>query len=246
MGHITFPAISAFSDNCLSATKPEDITEPLSELLAGQGIRSWFVGSLGYINESRGFGFDQIPEGWRKRYVEQRYYTDDPVFHHARRGGKKCSWAEARRAASKRGTFKRARQVSNEAAEFELTNGLIMPVHGFGDLPGAVTYGGDDLDLSDDAQASLYLVGAFAYEWLRRIEQKTKPVPPVFTVKELQVLRWTAEGKSATDIAVILNLSRFTVQEYHKRIRSKYGVSKVIQAVVIAAVDGQLNHAATL
>ena len=246
MAQITYSDLLAFSEKCQNAQAAEDIVRPFDQLLAKHGIISWFVGSLGFISDWKGFGYDKIPEDWRRHYVEQSYYNDDAVYHHARRGGEKGTRAEIRRGAANQSVYKRGNLVAQEAAAFGLSNGLMMPIHGYGDLPAAVSYGGHDLDLSDDAQASLYVVGAFAYESLRRLSQETMPVPPHLTDNELRVLRWTAQGKSATDIAVILRLSPHTVREYHSRLRQKYDVSTNIQVVVYAGVDGQLKRAASL
>lgn len=242
MSRIDFATLQAFSERCLAAASPVEITEPLDAMMQSQNVRQWFVGSLGYINQWRGFGFDSIPPEWRRRYIEAGHAAYDPVYAHAAAGGPKTTWARCRRLALESGD-KRAIVVLDEAAEFGLTDGLIMPIHGFGDLPAAVSFGGDDLDMSDDAQASLYLIGALAYEGLRRLVVPFRPVPPVLTEKELRVLRWTAEGKSAEAIAVIVRLSPHTVREHHERIRRKYGVTTMIQAVVHAALDGNLRRA---
>jgi hypothetical protein len=66
---------------------------------------------------------------------------------------RRSGWAEIRRAAANQSIYKRGNLVAQEAAAFGLSNGLIMPIHGYGDLPAAVSYGGHDLDLSDDALA---------------------------------------------------------------------------------------------
>jgi DNA-binding CsgD family transcriptional regulator len=118
-----------------------------------------------------------------------------------------------------------------------------MPIHGFGDLPAVVSLGGDDIDLGEDAQASLYLIGALAYEGLRRFIEPFRPIAPTLTEQELRVLRWTAEGKSAESIAVLVDLSPYTVREYHARLRAKYAVATMIQAVVLASLDGNLQIA---
>jgi DNA-binding CsgD family transcriptional regulator len=241
MAKLTFPQMLHFTDKCRGALSPQDITRPLGDLLDTQGIKSWFVGSLGAINEWKGFSYDHVPELWRQRYIDQRYYEDDDIFHHVAVGGAKTKWSTVR-CLSDKDRFKRGAIVANEAAECGLSDGLIMPIQEFGDLPGAVSYGGHDLDLSEDAQASLFLVGTFAYESLRRLSVRTTPVPPCLTEREMQVLRWTAQGKSAAAIAVLLCISVHTVREHQTNIREKYGVSTNIQAVVYAAIDGRLKH----
>lgn len=245
MGRIAFPAIEAFSETCLEASKPDDISRALSLLLQPHGILSWFVGSTAFVSTkgAAGFGFHSMPEGWLNRYLDAQYFDHDPVFQHALRSRRKVSWGVCREEAVRTGASASSLRVLEEAAEFNLVDGLIMPIRGLGDLPGAVTYGGCGLDLSPEAQMSLFLVGAYAYEGYRRLIDGFKPIPPFLTDKELDVLRWSAEGKSATVISSIMSLSPHTVREYQQNIRSKYQVASIIQAVVFAVVDGNLKLA---
>jgi LuxR family transcriptional regulator, quorum-sensing system regulator BjaR1 len=243
MGQITFPTILGFSETCLNARTPTDITDAFTGLLAHEGISSWFVGSFAHVSSGRGFGFYGIPPVWHGHYIDEKYFDDDPVFKHALAGKPRITWSDCRRAAAAEGIGERSLRVFDEAAECGLKDGFIMPVHGISDLPGCVTYGGDDLDLGEDMQTSLFLVGAYAFEGLRRLVENTRPVPPIFTTQELRVLRWSARGKSATDIAKIMDLSPHTVRAHHNKIKVKYGVFTMIQACVCAAVDGTLRIA---
>jgi len=233
----------AFTETCLSASKPEEITGPLTTLLHDEGIASWFVGSLAHVSENgRGFGFYGVPKGWQERYIERGYHAHDPVFQHAMAGKPRITWSNCLKQADG-GDSRKQLTILAESAEFGLEDGFIMPVHGFGDLPGAVTYGGRDLDLSEEMQMSLFLVGAYAYEGLRRLVEHFRPIRPILTPQELRILRWSAEGKSATDIAGIMKLSEHTVRCHHKNIRGKYAVPTMVQACVLAALDGTLRVA---
>lgn len=244
MGQISFPTILAFSETCLNARTSEDVTTSFTALLDRQGISSWFVGSFAHVSQKgRGFGFYGIPPVWHERYIEAGHYAHDPVFQHALAAKPRITWGECRRDAEVEGAGKRSLQIFDEAAECGLKDGFIMPVHGIADLPGCVTYGGDDIDLSTEMQTSLYLVGAYAFEGLRRLVENFRPIPPIFTRQELRVLRWSAEGKSATDIAKIMGISPHTVRAHHNHIKSKYGVFTMIQACVFAAMDGTLRLA---
>jgi DNA-binding CsgD family transcriptional regulator len=246
VGQIPFPTILAFSETCLSAKTSSDITDAFTALLGREGITSWFVGSFAHVSQNgRGFGLYGVPEPWHSRYLEAKHYNHDPVFLHALAGKPRTTWRECRRKASAEGASKRALSVFDEAADCGLGDGFIMPVHGVAELPACVTYGGyADIDLSEEMQTSLYLVGAYAFEGLRRIVENFRPVPPILTPQELRVLRWTAEGKSATDIAEILDISPHTVRDHHNKIKAKYKVFTMIQACVIAAMDGTLRLAA--
>jgi LuxR family quorum sensing-dependent transcriptional regulator len=245
MGQIAFAKILAFSETCLNAKTPVEITDGFSALLRDDGITSWFVGSFAHVSQDGlGFGFYGVPKVWHERYIEARHYAHDPVFRHALTGGPRATWGDCRRTAIAEGASQRSLSIFDEADECGLNDGFIMPIHGIADLPGCVTYGGDDIDLGEDMQASLYLVGAYAFEGLRRLVENFHPVRPLLTRQELRVLRWSAEGKSATDIAKIVGISPHTVRDHHNKIKSKYGVFTIVQACVNAAMDGTLRIAA--
>jgi len=87
------------------------------------------------------------------------------------------------------------------------------------------------------------MVAAWAFEGFRRVAESFKPIAPYLTPRELEVLRWTAEGKSAWQIGEIMKLAECTVRDHQKSIRQKYGVSTLIRAVVLAAFDRTLTLA---
>lgn len=244
MSAMSFSAVQAFSEKCLRADTADEITAALTKLLGSVGLTSWYVGSLVHESElKRGFGYFGMPPGWRERYAEAHHCDCDPVFLHALAGRSPALWSECRVRAS--GGSPNAMRVFGEAEDFGLNDGFVMPALGFGGVPGAATFGGRHPDLSPGAQLSLRLVGAFAYEGLRRQVEKFKPVPQALSQRELEVLRWTAEGKTAWEIGAILTIAERTVRTHQDHIKAKYGVTTVIQAVVRAALDGTLAFAAT-
>jgi LuxR family transcriptional regulator, quorum-sensing system regulator CinR len=64
---------------------------------------------------------------------------------------------------------------------------------------------------------------------------------PRLSDRELTCLRWTAFGKSATEIAVILNISPYTAREYLKSCRFKLDSVTSAQAVSKAVKLGLLS-----
>lgn len=242
MSRISLQALQLFGEHCYNASKPIEITARLELMLRDRGISMCYIGSLGFVNQYRGFGYGHMPPQWQERYLEADHSRYDPVYQYAARGDTKTTWTEIKQHL-RHNPKSRAMKVFNEAADFGLTDGIIMPVVGFGDLPGAISLGGHDIDLTPDGRAWLYLVGGLAYEALRRVSGNSKPMPPELSSTELKVLRWTAEGKTAEEIAKILSMSPHTVREHHEKIQKKYGVARNVQVAVLAAFDGNLRLA---
>lgn len=244
MAAIPFTKVSAFTERCLTAGRPEDITSSLTALLHAEDLTSWYVGPL--VHESvllPDKGFFGMPEQWRKRYADARHCDHDPVFQHACKGKPPTTWSECRERAYYANASKRALSVFDEAAEFELLDGFIMPTLGTADIPAGVTFGGRKPDLSLEACLNLRLVGTYAYEGLRRFTDGLKKVPPRLSAREREVLHWAAEGKTAWEIGEILRIGVRTVRTHQDNIKQKYAVSSIVQAAVRAALDGTLASA---
>jgi LuxR family transcriptional regulator, quorum-sensing system regulator SolR len=60
------------------------------------------------------------------------------------------------------------------------------------------------------------------------------------TDREIEVLKWTADGKTSSEISMILSISDHTVNFHVKNAISKLGVANKTAAVVQAAVLGML------
>lgn len=242
MGQISYHKISDFAETCFKASKPSDVTQALSGLLLEAEIFSWYVGPLVHESElKQGAGHFGMPEQWRIRYAEAHHCDVDPVFQHALKRRLPTTWSECKERAEYGGASKRALSVFDEAEEFELLDGFIMPALGTHRIPGGVTFGGTRPDLRPEALLSLQTIGAYAYEALRRFAEGFPRVPPRLTKRELEVLRWSAEGKTAWEIGEILVMAERTVRTHQSNIKTKYRVASIVQAAVRAALDGTVT-----
>jgi DNA-binding CsgD family transcriptional regulator len=64
------------------------------------------------------------------------------------------------------------------------------------------------------------------------------PKPKSLTLREIEVLKWSAEGKTAGDIAMILCLKERTIHFHIASAIQKMGVCNKTAAVVQAALHG--------
>lgn len=67
--------------------------------------------------------------------------------------------------------------------------------------------------------------------------------PRAITERQLECLAWVQEGKSATDIGLILGLSGRTVEKHLIKLCGHLGVKTRVQAVVRARELGLLGRA---
>lgn len=79
---------------------------------------------------------------------------------------------------------------------------------------------------------------------VRVLLNETPKDPPVMRLseREIEVLKWTKDGKSAWETGRILNVSEKTVRHHLENVRAKMGVSSKHQAVLRALSLGLLKH----
>lgn len=179
---------------------------------------------------------DAWPEGWSAHYREAGLLRHDPILQHSLSAPDVFAWDEVPRDYM---LDPRAAAVPQEAAEFDMREGLCVP------MPAALGVG------------SLWLAGSrvervpglrraarlLAYHVCQAVEA-LPPVPAgvrVLTVRESDVLSWIAAGKTTRDVAAILGISEHTVGEHLKNIRRKLGTSNNTHSTVRALQLGLLR-----
>ncbi len=64
---------------------------------------------------------------------------------------------------------------------------------------------------------------------------------PRLTNRELECMRWAAEGKTDDEVAIILGISRATVRFHLDQARNRLGAVNKTQAVALLSRWGMLN-----
>jgi LuxR family quorum sensing-dependent transcriptional regulator len=93
---------------------------------------------------------------------------------------------------------------------------------------------GDKIDLSVESKPNILLMAHYAYLRLCQVAGGGQSTRPALTLREREVLAWSALGKSAWEIGEILNLAKRTVDEHAKTAMRKFGAMTRTQAVAIA------------
>lgn len=65
-------------------------------------------------------------------------------------------------------------------------------------------------------------------------KRESKQPASTVTARQLECLAWVAEGKTAAEIGIILDISQRTVETHLARACETFGVHKRVQAVVKA------------
>ncbi len=184
---------------------------------------------------------ERWPVGWHERYLERRYFGDDPVIKRLRKTDKPFAWHEVPVNGE---TEKKAAGIMNEAGEFHLRVGFNVPIQTVkGDLA-TVVFAGDRFELAQEDRPALLLISIYAHDRIREL-MGVRPIHPrqqrPLTPREIEVLKWTAEGKTLQDIADILEVSLPTVQSHIANLCRKLDVVTRAQATARAVRWGILS-----
>lgn len=182
---------------------------------------------------------DNYPQSWRERYARAGYLDIDPTVRHGRQSQSPVVWSDA--------LFADARQLWDEAQSHGLRVGWAQSTldgWGVGGMLvlsrslGALT--ANELNEHEPQMRWLGYVAHLALARALKAGQLDRS-PPCLTERELEVLKWTADGKSSQDIADILTVSKNTIEFHVKNAVTKLHASNKTAAVVRAAILGYLN-----
>jgi LuxR family quorum sensing-dependent transcriptional regulator len=250
MPFVTTDQLQRFAEVCLHAKRPDEITTRLTRLLDSVGIMHWYAGTLVHesILEQAGWGYFGMIDDWQQHYASERFSDIDAVFQYAKTHQKGTTWSSIRtQVEAKGGRRKNDRLVVfEEAKNYGLRDGYIVPVRSKGARPAAVTFGSGEEIKWQEVRATLDLIAAYAHEGFLRYHVGFQKVSPRLSAREREVLLWTAVGKSAWDISKICTISEATVREYHKSLRRKYGSSSMTRVAVIAALNRTIPELPTI
>ena len=146
---------------------------------------------------------------WRERYEKARYLTVDPTVAHAVESTRPVSWSDE--------VFANAANLWEDAHGHGLRVGWAQPVH---DIKGAASL--LTLARSHDAMSSheagekapqVAWLAQAAHETLTRVlaSRPDSPFTIKLTAREIDVLRWAGDGKTAAETADILGIAERTV-----------------------------------
>ncbi|KXF75851.1 hypothetical protein ATN84_18005 [Paramesorhizobium deserti] len=121
------------------------------------------------------------------------------------------------------------------AQDFGMVRGFCVPVPGFVQRTACISMSGRYSDLPVCAKPALQFIATYTAEKIRQIvgvDRQTVRSP--LTSREKEVLRWAAVGKTANDVAEILNITERTVTAHTVSAMDKLGAANKTQAVARA------------
>lgn len=212
-----------------------------------KGLLQDYIQSLGFdffaffiqhrvpFTRPRVYLHDTYPEAWIKRYKERNYYAIDPVLQCCLRAGKGVEWTPE--------LFCSAKEMWQEAGNFGLLSGFSCSAMASNRAVGILSIGSHRPFITDCRQVELEVKLHFLAEQslclLERLNDEALMVQGNdFSQRELEILKWTAEGKTSQEISLILSISEHTVNFYQKNMKKRFNVSNKTQIACYAAAIG--------
>ncbi|MCY6379591.1 helix-turn-helix transcriptional regulator [Hoeflea prorocentri] len=111
--------------------------------------------------------------------------------------------------------------VSKDAAaareifyEQGFVRGVNFAVHDTSGRRGSVGFAGDREELGCEEVLKLSMISIHVYDHLSALLTESEVDPAPLSDRELECLRWTADGKTSSEISTILSLSEHTINHY--------------------------------
>jgi len=181
------------------------------------------------------------PADWADHYFTNDYAQFDPILQLAPQSDVMLDWEHV----VKHGhlTSKQTRLMI-ESREAGLYNGLSIPIHGPRGESYAASFATETpvRDGPADLRCLQLVAVQFHIAYSRLSLPEGRGVDPVrLTDRERECLVWTARGKSAWAISMIIGVSEHTVNFHLKSIMRKLNAANRIQAVALAVRLGLVN-----
>jgi len=182
--------------------------------------------------------FNNYPTAWQAQYQAKNYVAIDPSVQHAMRSPLPLLWTDE--------LFSPARELWEEARSFGLCYGWAQSIRDFNGTVGMLS-----LARSNDLITETELDSKkFKMDWLTQAAHLSmsrcltpKLIPEAnakLSNREIAVLRWTADGKTSSEISSILNIAERTVNFHIYNVITKLNAANKTSAAVKAAMLGFL------
>lgn len=222
-----------------AATRLDDYRSVISAVRGAMGYDAFAYAGLVPMETSHGrpvyladglLALMDYDGGWVAHYGAHGYHRRDPVIRAAMSQTLPVAWT-ADFMAGRRSTEEDA--VMRDAAAWGVIRGLTVVVRSTDGTIGLLSFhGGGESQPAPSPRdvVTFHQVAIHLHDALRR-RLRPEQMPPPLSPRELDVLMWSAEGKTAAEIADILGLSPRTVNAHLGSAMRKLGVYSKTHAV---------------
>lgn len=174
---------------------------------------------------------------WMTRYLDQNFADIDPTLEMMRRRRGSFRWADMPKVMT---LSAGAQRMMNEACDFHLCDGVTIGTTTIEGHLAGFSFAGTTLDLAATDFAQLSLMANYGFVRALKINE-TQALAQRFSLRQRDVLRWVAEGKTDWEIGRILNISENTVDKYvrviKERLQAPNRANAIAKAIRLGLID---------
>lgn len=178
---------------------------------------------------------NNYPCAWNKEYEQECFSKVDPILAHCKHSELPILWAKE--------VFSKTPILWQAQQEQGLRFGWSLSVHDKNGLCCMLSVARSHCEITAYDLYKNLGYAMFIARHLHGLVAKDLPAPAKpdsmhLSTREVEVLKYSADGKTACEIAIILSLSESTVQFHIRGAIRKFGVNNKIAAVIRAAKAG--------
>ena len=233
---------AAVSDELLAIAEEFGAAQSIDQLCdrfcAAVGSVGDFYYALGrfrpHTPRDQGIILVHYPDAWQQHYRAKRYIDIDPTIEGITHRNAPYAWDQLSSLDVQR------RQLFDDVRDLGVVGGLTVPIHLADGTTFLASFGAR---ARDAAQRHGPLLSLIAAQFLERYAALSGPPAPSLklTPRERDCLTWTARGKSAWEIGVLLSISENTVNFHIKHACAKLASHGRMQGVVRAIMLGLIS-----
>jgi DNA-binding CsgD family transcriptional regulator len=169
---------------------------------------------------------------WEDHYIQQGHFKHDAIVAMLPRTLEAVVWRDLSRS---RELERTSRNVFDEAHEFGIDDGYVLPQHFTnGGVAATVLLAPHPIDSNARTRAATHILSAYFAMGVRKIVAPQATETITLSKRQRECLQWVRAGKSDWEIGEILKISAHTVREHIEAARAKLGVRTRTQAVIEA------------
>lgn len=181
--------------------------------------------------------FSSYPKKWVCFYQKENFALIDPVIKICQSAGKILLWDEE--------LSKSGRKVFEAAREYGIHSGFSASAMAENRATGILSMASgktfEKIMLTPEKQLKLQYLTVLSLEALQRVKDVSMSVMNMqLSLRELEILKWTAEGKTSAEISLILSISENTVNFHQKNMQKRFNAPNKTQVASYAAAIGLL------
>ena len=183
------------------------------------------------------FVYTNYPERWAHRWQQENFAEIDPVIRYCQTPGTLLLWNDP--------VVKEGKKVFEAAREFGIRSGFSCSRLARNRVVAILSMASgksfEKAALTPEKQLKLQFLADRILEALQRIKDCSLSVMLMpLSQREREILKWTAEGKTAAEISLILSISEHTVNFHQKNMQKKFNAPNKTQVASYAAAIGLL------